>query len=778
MPGWYIHMDVARKAAQGLPGSSDVSTIFGSLGPSAADIAAIAQSNPAYVALGAIGPDLFFLLPDFKPPLGGLLWGAASTVREIYDWLDENFIGPWENEMGPVLDGYGDIANALSGGLIDQIGDIANRAAAFIKEALEIVVIRQADLFALLGSGVPAGFDEQTFFWSDMLHYRQTFRIATRLWQRASEADPEWRPRFQAYALGWMAHLGGDVVGHAFVNQKVGGPYRLHWQRHHLVENHMDARVYGSEFGTGSIYNAISCSALHLWLAINPDGSSRQDMFQPQPGPTYLSGDETPDELDRKSKWDVDPELPEDLAKFLAETLRDVYTKDLTKAPTGQVACCPTIISELDERVPIEGNGYPEPEDIDLAHYYMFHYIKAITTDYYTMQPPAAPDPITIAPFPSPPGTGASDPGPGASDPGLLESIWDLLLAIFAWLAYLVEVIIWALSVLPSLIAGLTTYAAREVIYELVQLPLYNMWLALHYYLAMTGYVMPLPDEINIGLTRLGSSAAGSWPDTLAALDLVDGGLISPTANEGSGSDVQRDYPKDVVADRPVDVSPFASISAILSSLTGAGEPKIPSEFTRPWQFPDLNQAGAAIHSEFARTKASPYQALTDVLDFMASMPGSGAARDQLESATSAQETSTRVMTLLASGETLGDPVDYVQYIMARLTRDGVDASRVANFNLDADRGYGHLTWDWARLNPAQASKASPNAFKGTVNPVTGVVDDVSQRAYPRPARPGYGWDPTDIDPDPLPPNNHRYQPTSVLDPVRIRYIDREGKFV
>jgi hypothetical protein len=38
-----------------------------------------------------------------------------------------------------------------------------------------------------------------------------------------------------------MTHLATDVTGHAFVNQISGGPFRTHWQRHHLVENHLDA---------------------------------------------------------------------------------------------------------------------------------------------------------------------------------------------------------------------------------------------------------------------------------------------------------------------------------------------------------------------------------------------------------------------------------------------------------------------------------------------------------------------------------------------------------
>lgn len=48
--------------------------------PSAAELQAIAEAHPAYTALGAIGPDMFFLLPDFKRGAAEGLWGAAQTM--------------------------------------------------------------------------------------------------------------------------------------------------------------------------------------------------------------------------------------------------------------------------------------------------------------------------------------------------------------------------------------------------------------------------------------------------------------------------------------------------------------------------------------------------------------------------------------------------------------------------------------------------------------------------------------------------------------------------
>jgi hypothetical protein len=272
----------------------------------------------------------------------------------------------------------------------------------------------------LLSSGLQSAYDEQTFFWSDMLHYRETYRLGATLWRRANDAtliaDPVARGRFQAFALGWISHLATDVTGHAFVNQKAGGPYRLHWQRHHLVENHMDAQVYNTEHGAQPIYDQMANSALHLWLAFNPDGSSRVNLFDPEPNPPYPPGDHSADIVGRHAVWDVDSDIPEDLAQFLGDTLASLFTPAVSSSQTGMVACCPTIISSLTGRVPYATSGYPNKDDITGAYWWLFRYVKWTTTDYYKIRRPPPPDVFEIPSFPSPPGTGDSDPGPGASD--------------------------------------------------------------------------------------------------------------------------------------------------------------------------------------------------------------------------------------------------------------------------------------------------------------------------------------------------------------------------
>jgi hypothetical protein len=71
-----------------------------------------------------------------------------------------------------------------------------------------------------------------------MLHYRKTGDFASKLVDNANT------PQERAYAYGYLSHIATDLVGHTFVNQIVGGPYRLHPQRHVIVEHYMDARAY------------------------------------------------------------------------------------------------------------------------------------------------------------------------------------------------------------------------------------------------------------------------------------------------------------------------------------------------------------------------------------------------------------------------------------------------------------------------------------------------------------------------------------------------------
>jgi hypothetical protein len=771
MPGWYIHMNAARKGIDGLAANPRTQDIFTANGKAAADLTQIAHQNSAYLALGAIGPDIFFLLPDFKGTGSGLA-SAAATVIDFYQKWDDTFVTPYEQILEPVALQTADEIGALSGGLAAQLSDISSRASALLQDMAITLMVRQYDIFGILGSGVPSAYDEKTFFWSDMLHYRRTYRFAAQLWLNATVAG---NPRFQAFALGWMSHLATDVTGHGFVNEKCGGPWRLHWQRHHVVENHMDARVYDSEHGTAPIYQMMSSAALHLAIAFNDDGSSLADWFMPfesQPSLAYPTGDTATEIVARNGILDQDSTLPADLADFIVATLRAVYTDVDTSA--GSKDQCAAHPINLSDTIPGHSmDGFPTSLDVQTTYWWLYKYVKLTTTDFFKLRRPTPPAFILTPPaFPMPPNTG--DMGPGGSMPNdFLQNAFDLLLDILAWIEYLGQVALYPASVVASVIAGAGTYPVRALLYETVELPLYNAWLALHWYLSMTGFVAPMKEEINLGLVTLGVGVADNWTNIVAALGSLDGGMnasAATAASEPSGHDRDKMYPREAVLDAPTLVQ--SAIHQALSSPSAS----VPSEFLRPWQFPLLNNNGSTVRSERGACAAGPFVSGQDATVLMAMAPGDNKVRESLATATSPGMTVKLANLALSAGKHMGDPVDYTAYVVAQLTRDALEPKTVANFNLDADRGYGFLCWDW---NRSVEDFAAPQSYPGT--PATASTPTIpSTHEYRAPLQPGFGWDSLDMTVARLgrPPAaaNPVPMPHTSGGTVDIRYLDRQPR--
>jgi len=743
-------MDAARKAIDTLPTNENAKTIFASNGLSAQAISDLAHMNPAYVALGAIGPDFFFFLPDFMGNAGGL-YPVAGTVKDIYDWWDKNFLEPYEATLQPIAGQNADQIAALTGGLSKQLSEISARAIGFLKNAVVTLMVRQYDVFGLLGSAVQRGYDESTFLWSDMLHYRRTSHFAARLWQLAENESSPWKERFQAFALGWMSHVATDVTGHGFVNEKCGGPYRLHWQRHHLIENHMDALVYNTEHGTSSNYQMLSCAALHLWITFEEsDDSSHVNSFLPlesQPNLVYPLGDDSTAIQGRKQILDKDAFLPDELANFVVKALRDVYAGTSTSG-TGQWKPSPLNLSDVVPGVDLD--GFPSAADVTTTFWWLYKYAKMATTDFFKLRRPTLPPAINVQPFPQPPHGG--DEGAGGASPEL-KDVFETCLDILAWLDYISQVVLYPATVLAGIITSAATYPVRALLYELVEVPLYSAWMALHWQLSMSGFTLPMQSEINLGLTTLGTGVSDNWTGVLAALQTVDGGLNSSTASPGSeasGQDKKQKLPLDVVLDPPSWLG-----NQIHQALSDPWSPTAaPSEFLRPWKFPLTNNTGDHVPLELQRAPAGPFVAGQDATVLMNLAPGNNAVRTAFEDAGAPEKTISTAMAALPNTH-LGDPVDYTAYMIARLTRDNTDATKVANFNLDADRGYGFLAWDWKRMHDVfaipQNSKAS------------------SAHTYNAPTAPGTGWNNNDLKVKATMPKQHDRNDT-----VAVRYLDKQ----
>ncbi len=272
MPGHFTHIYTQRRVAdwlaqqavfnpddasdngptQQLPG--------GFLGLDPKRASEVMAAWPTFAAVGAIGPDLFFFCQDYSSgplaefpyqddllmlamrvaywvdsardqdwePLLVLLAEVNTTFAQIVRFLLQlqtiwdNFIQAWDETIGPVVDAVDAALDDLTGGVISQAGVAISE----LVDGLEQIAIQELatfqDIFSWFSLKMRVGWDEKAFLWSDMLHYRKTNQMARALLEEAERqfaenGDEAQFAQFQAFALGWICHIGTDVIDHSFV---------------------------------------------------------------------------------------------------------------------------------------------------------------------------------------------------------------------------------------------------------------------------------------------------------------------------------------------------------------------------------------------------------------------------------------------------------------------------------------------------------------------------------------------------------------------------------
>jgi hypothetical protein len=192
-----------------------------------------------YAKLGAIGPDIFYALMDYGGELQDLtnflskLSGSFECISEVMKDIDARI---------------SEIESFLTLGLIDdakkilaEFEQVFGLISAIVTEGLMAVVIDRGgvNFFPVFEARRQQDQPRTDWFWADYLHYVRTGAFVKELFDRSKD-----NPNLRAFAYGYLSHYVTDVVGHPFVNQVVGAPWRMYWQRHHLVENFMDAYVW------------------------------------------------------------------------------------------------------------------------------------------------------------------------------------------------------------------------------------------------------------------------------------------------------------------------------------------------------------------------------------------------------------------------------------------------------------------------------------------------------------------------------------------------------
>lgn len=427
-------------------------------------------ANPAAANLGAIGPDLFFWSPDY--PIVDKLYSLYRNYKDVED-LYNQIVQPIRDIRDAVVEPVEDAVETLAPTTVDlirtaleEIGETAELFKKMVSTGLFAGVIEGADLITdaagfpslaaqLFDSFVPPlqkGQSENRWYWFDMLHYRRTGDFGRQLVANAEAGSA----RERAYASGYLSHVGTDLVGHAYVNQVVGGPFRLQVQRHVTSENWMDTWKFQEHYGQN----------------IN---------------------------LELFGKLGLPPTLDPAIGDLLHRTLHDVYDRVdhprllpggdgfLTR---GQIDQTYEIFFEVLELMKNQSVARPEEPFSGVADI-----LENALADLF--EPP-----------PSPPSSssGACSLGDIFSF-GLTSSSRDCYEEFFdqldEWFDYLGELLSWAfetlldlLDLLLAVLLALPVIVLLAILYAL-QLLIYEIWQLVRSTLALTGFVYPEPADLN-----------------------------------------------------------------------------------------------------------------------------------------------------------------------------------------------------------------------------------------------------------------------------------------
>jgi hypothetical protein len=629
------------------------------------------------------------------------------------------------------------------------------------------------------------GWDEQAFVWSDMLHYRKTSQMAANLLaeakrQRAGGASQEQFDQFLAYIMGWVCHIGTDVVAHSFVNEQCGGPFRTHYQRHHVIENHIDAHNYRAcapggtlppdPMGANEFFPDVDRSALVFSVAIDDEHPHGW------PRPATLSEDPA----EAKKQLDIDGELPDWLADGIVRAMIATYhgstpkhiepanlgggpfQAGLSDAESGVRRLLDAAgvgidrpLSELfaliaptpSFEVP---SGYPLPWEVKVCYRFMISFYKLSFNQGFALKKPRAPE-VIIWPPASDFTDLASAPdfsGPSSGDP--VEDVCNAIKSLLDWIKKEAEAALKLAGDLVKMLASPFSYPLRAGLHELAMLG-WNIATGAHEILAHTGFVYPhgetlyddgelaVPNEIDTALITLGMTTDAAFVEALSHATDPLGNLDLSSSGLGDLRDPQQPFP-------------FLPVREVQD------RDHKPNEFRRPWAYPDKSRRPDGtlydtplefwnVDAEMDRLSLSddvrtrinqllgdskgltvpgPYRAgaLPDEL-ILGGHLGDPRQRPEYEAAFSPAVTDAlnreHIMLHREGGNPLGDPVPFSSYLIGRiLSKDGYPV----DFNLDADRGYGYLCWDWTRDPVRTATNFRGQTYVQPVIPPEGATKD------------------------------------------------------
>jgi hypothetical protein len=550
--------------------------------------------------------------------------------------------------------------------------------------------------------------------------------------------------QFLAFSMGYMSHVATDTVAHSFVNAQCGGPYRNHPQRHHLIENHIDSfnyvqtgpggRLTPDPFGVANEYPSVSLSALWFAIQFTPDDPHGE---QRPPGPFT-------DDTDRQDQLDVDGEMPDWMSNAIVLAMMDTYQdpeehpqiyqgdafqqsidaglltkifKELTGG--GLTGPFKDLLDAIAPAAPFPvRKGFPTPWEMKTIYKILYSFFRLLFNGTWELEKPRKPDFIIFPPASDienlfqPPDLSGIDSSNPALD--VCEAIVALVEAVIKTIDAIIKLIGDIIKMLVSASPG--DYLVRLALYQLAMM-VWDVVNKTHEVLAHTGFFMPHPiafypdgelrlaEEIDLPLITMGGTVDSAFRQALASAFDPFGNLDKDQDVIGVGHSVK---------------DPNYPYYPVLRWQTDKRQSNY--EYRRPWAWPDkspfqqsggpdtlgstptetydpFRSFGEGPPGAFRPLSGSPYPVGTqpDVF-FRLDAPVDPQVRSAYELAQTPWDTDLLNIEHLARADLkfspLGDPVPFSAHLISQLVNN---TGYSTQFNLDSDRAFAYLTWDWIR---------------------------------------------------------------------------------
>jgi hypothetical protein len=689
MPGVGTHTTIIERLARAAVNDPNVRKVLGDpdLNADWLTYTTVPEALQArYAVLGAMGPDVFYAMLDYGgdiQELEDVVLKLAGTFRcvgqlsgRLKNIVDSTLDDLTDDIWGEIQTIFARVKGILTEGAIDLLIDLVNPWSLYLP-------LRQVDDI------------QDNWYWADFLHYAKTGCFTQKLLDQARAlhaADPSSATGrcLSAYALGYLTHYVSDTVGHGWVNRIVESPYRNLWQRHHLVENFIDAHVWASwhDKGKEPTHPADEPGLDTIRAAAGDplrDGAARYSYARLNDlcNIGFAGSDPFIDHtLDlicnaiQKGLFDIGASVvptmqaPDDpifttWTQFVADAIWQTY-------PPGQMH-------------PSRMKRYPSPDDIAGA-YGAFRILLSLATedDVEPPKPPMTTDvgavldkmwkaiQSELSMIPPPPAMG------GGGGSFSLTALWNSIKAELAWLGHVADA---ALRALGDLIEGLVKAGAaaagniiKPALYLLDSI-LYSMYHTLRMAVVMSGYAGPFTEDLT-----------AVW-EGLDLTTLWNAGTVQTSPRYPLEPMVSQ---RDLLADSSHPFSPYRPyFQPSMMAPVNVEQPTttFPTQVLG-WSMPEdmLDSAVPATHDMFSQQGPAPA--------VLATLPNpDGSTKALLESFDGSQRYFGSIMDNCERA--LGFAVPYLSG--EQLPKGVV----LPDYNLDADRGYAWPCWDvdWTAPN-------------------------------------------------------------------------------